>query len=251
MAGHSKWANIQHRKGAQDKKKGKVFSKCAKNIITAVRHGGADPDMNLTLRYAIEKARSVNMPRDKIERVIQSAAGTGEGDSYSEVLYEGYGPGGVAMMVESLTDNRHRTAPEIRKLFEKAGGNVGATGCVSHMFARKAVFTVPLDQVGEDRLMEIALESGADDVHAEGDAWEVTAAPEAFTAVREGLRGAGLEPTTAGVAFLPLMRVVVEDEGTAERILKLMEALDDHDDVNNVYSNFDIPERIMERIATG
>ena len=251
MAGHSKWANIQHRKGAQDKKRAKVFSKCAKAIISAVRESGPDPDQNLKLKYAIEKARSVNMPRDNIERAIKSAVGSGSKDDYREVVYEGYGPGGVAIMIESLTDNRNRTAPELRKIFEKAGGNMGATGCVAHQFARKAQFLIPLDQVDEDRIMELSLEWGADDVEASDDVWEITGSPEAFMAIRSGIEAAELETRLAGVAQIPTVTVQVDNEKQAARILALMEALDDHDDVNNVYSNFDIDPDILEKVAGG
>jgi YebC/PmpR family DNA-binding regulatory protein len=249
MAGHSKWANIKHRKGAQDKRKAILFSKCSKAIMAAVRQSGPDPEMNLTLVYAIEKARAANMPRDRIERAIQAAAGGGQGQDLAQVLYEGYGPGGIAVLVESLTDNRHRTAPEIKKIFEKAGGNMGGAGCVSHLFARKSVLAVPKDRAGEDRLMEAALESGADDVRGDGDSWEVTGPPEAFSTIREGLKKAGIEPSSATVAFVPLMKVEVTDEAVARRILRLMEDLDDHDDVNNVYSNFDFPDAVMEKLA--
>lgn len=249
MAGHSKWANIKHRKGAQDKKKAILFSKCSKAIMAAVRQGGPDPDMNLTLTYAIEKARAANMPREKIERAIQSAAGTGGGQDFAHVMYEGYGPGGIALMVESLTDNRHRTAPEMKKMFEKSGGNLGATGCVGHLFTRRAVFAIPKSAVAEDRLMEIALDCGADDVVAEDESWRVTGAPENFTVIRGALKQAGLETTNAAVSFEPTMRVLVEDEAVAGRLLKLLEDFEDHDDVDNVYSNFDLPDALVEKLA--
>lgn len=249
MAGHSKWANIKHRKGAQDKKKAILFSKCSKAIMAAVRQGGPDPDMNLTLTYAIEKARASNMPREKIERAIQAAAGGGSGQDFAHVMYEGYGPGGVALMVESLTDNRHRTAPEMKKLFEKGGGNLGATGCVGHLFVRRAVFEIPRSAIAEDRLMEVALDCGADDVVAEEETWRVTGAPEHFTAIRGALANAGLTTTSAAVSFEPTMRVLVEDEAAAAKLLRLLEDLEDHDDVDNVYSNFELPDALIEKLA--
>lgn len=249
MAGHSKWANIQHRKGAQDKKRAKVFSKCSKLIMTAVKHGGPDPDMNLSLRYAIDKARQSNMPRDNIDRAIKAAVGGEGGVDYAEVIYEGYGPKGVAFMVSCLTDNRNRTAPEMRKIFEKGGGNMGSTGCVAHQFERKAYFTLLRDSVSEERLMEIALAAGADDLGSDGDLWEVQGPPESFSAIREAVASAGLEPQVAEVAMIPTLLVTVDDEESAGRVLKLMEQFDDHDDVDTVWSNFDIPDAVLEKVS--
>lgn len=249
MAGHSKWANIKHRKGAQDKKRAKVFSKCSKAIMSAVRQGGSDPDMNLTLRYAIDKARAVSMPRDNIDRAIKSASGEGEGANYEEVVYEGYGPGGVAVMVTALTDNRNRTAPELRKIFEKSGGNLGATGCVAHGFTRTAVFRVPGEKTSEEDLMEVALDAGAEDVIQDGDEFEVRGAPETWSDIKAALDGASLEPTMAEVTMLPNLTVDVTDEGVAAKVVTLMEALDDHDDVDTVYANFEISEELLAKIA--
>lgn len=249
MAGHSKWANIKHRKGAQDKRKAILFSKCSKAIMAAVRQGGPDPDMNLTLTYAIEKARASNMPRDRIERAIQAAAGGNQGEDFSQVIYEGYGPGGVALMVEGLTDNRHRTAPEMKKIFEKAGGNLGAVGCVSHLFVRRAIFQVRKELIEEDRMMELALDIGADDVTSDGEMYEILGTVESFTSIRNGLKKSDIESASAGVGFVPTMRVEVSDEGAAQKILRLMEELEDHDDVNNIYANFDIPDSILEKLA--
>ena len=249
MAGHSKWANIQHRKGAQDKKRAKIFSKCSKVIMSAVKQGGPDPDMNLTLRYAIDKARQVNMPRDNIERAIKVAQGAEGNDNYEEVMYEGYGPNGVAFMVAALTDNRNRTAPELRKIFEKAGGKLGTSGSVVHQFERKAFFTVSKEDADEDRMMEVALDCGADDVTGEGDLWEVTGAPESFSDIRDGLIKAELEAKSSEVAMLPTVQVDVSDEALAGKIVKLMEALDDHDDVDQIFSNADIPDAIMEKVV--
>lgn len=249
MAGHSKWANIQHRKGAQDKKRAKIFSKCARAIITAVKEGGPDPDQNLRLKYAIDKAKAANMPRDRIERAIRTSAGDSEGDAFEEVVYEGYGPSGVAVMVEALTDNRNRTAPELRKIFEKHGGNLGASGCVAHGFRRRALFTVPRGAVDEDRIMELSLECGAEDVTSDGEVWEIVGQPEQFSDIRKALEDSGLEPSVAEVTQIPDITVAVQDESVAAKVLALMEALDDHDDVQRVHSNFDIPEEIMERIG--
>jgi len=249
MAGHSKWANIQHRKGAQDKKRAKIFSKCSKVIMTAVKQGGPDPDMNLTLRYAIDKARQVNMPRDNIQRAIKAAMGAEAGDAYEEVMYEGYGPSGVAFMVAALTNNRNRTAPELRKIFEKAGGKLGTAGSVIHQFERKAFFAVDKDAADEDRMMEVALECGADDVVAEGELWEVTGAPESFSDIRDGLIAAELEAKSSEVAMLPMVMVDCSDEALASKVLRLMETLDDHDDVDTIYNNADIPDAVMEKVV--
>ncbi len=250
MAGHSKWANIQHRKGAQDKKRAKIFSKCSKVIMSAVKQGGPDPDMNLTLRYAIDKARQVNMPRDNIERAIKAAQGAEGNDNYEEVMYEGYGPSGVAFMVQALTDNRNRTAPELRKIFEKAGGKLGTSGSVAHQFERKSFFTVPREAADEDRMMEVALECGADDIAGEGDIWEITGAPDVFSDIRDGLIAAGLEARSSEVAMLPSVMIEVGEEGLATKILKLMDVLDDHDDVDRIFSNADIPDEVMEKVVS-
>ena len=251
MAGHSKWANIQHRKGAQDKKRAKIFSKASKAIITAVKEGGPDPETNLRLKYAVEHAKSVNMPRDTIERAIKSASGAGEGDNYEEIIYEGYGPGGVAIMIEALTDNRNRTAPELRKIFEKGGGNLGSTGCVAHSFARKALFTVKKDAIDEDTLMEAALECGAEDVALADDVWEIVGPPESYSAIKQGLAESGVEVASAEVTRIPSVTVNITESSVAKRILNLMEALDDHDDVQRVHSNFDIAPDLLETILAG
>ena len=250
MAGHSKWSNIQHRKGRQDKKRAKVFSKCSKNIMTAVREGGPDRDGNLRLKYAIEKARASNMPRDNIERAIQSALGDAEGDRYEEIIYEGYGPGGVAVMMEILTDNRNRTAPEIRKIFEKAGREMGTTGCVAHLFNRQAVFEIPGEQADGDRIMEIALEGGAEDVQEAEGGFEVIGSPDAFSSIRQALETAGIEPSSAEVTYVPSMTILVDDVAEARRVLDMMEAFDDHDDVSNVFANFDIPDEVLEQVES-
>lgn len=249
MAGHSKWANIQHRKGAQDKKRAKIFSKCSKAIMSAVKSGGPDPDMNLTLRYAIDKARAANMPRDNIQRAIKSASGDGDGANYEEIVYEGYGAGGVAVMVKSLTDNRNRTAPELRKIFEKGGGNLGASGCVAHQFNRSAMFAVPKESIEEEPLFELVLEVGAEEVDDAGENWLVSGPPESYSDIKAALEGKELELRQSEVTMIPTLTVEVTEEGVASKVLKLIEALDDHEDVDTVYTNFDITDEVMQKLS--
>jgi YebC/PmpR family DNA-binding regulatory protein len=251
MAGHSHWANISRKKAIVDNKRGKLWSKLAKAIIVAAKSGGGDPGMNLRLRYAIEDAKAVSMPKDNIQRAIRTGTGELEGGNLEETLYEGYGPGGVAVMCEILTDNRNRTAPEIRKVFEMNGGKLGSTGCVAYLFERKGVFVVNGDKLDEDRLMEIALEAGADDVKADGDKFEVIASPDVFGQVGDALRTAGIESESSQIQRLPTSTVDVEDADTARQVLKLMEALDNHDDVQNVTANFNIPDEAMAQIGAG
>ena len=242
MAGHSHWAGIKHKKALIDNKRGKLFSKLAKNIISAARQGGGNPEDNLKLRYAIDKAKSVSMPRDNIERAIKT--GTGELDSdkqFEEIVYEGYGAGGVAIMLDILTDNRNRTAPEIRKLFEKHNGQLGATGCVAWMFDQRGLITIKAEGVDEDQLMEDALEAGAENMELSGDLFEITCQPSDFEDVSKALEAAGYAFEMAEVTFLPQNYVTVEP-GSAKPVMNLMEALDDHDDVQNVYANADFPE---------
>jgi YebC/PmpR family DNA-binding regulatory protein len=248
MSGHSKWAGIKHRKAAVDKKKGVAFSKAAKAIISAVRQGGPDAEANLKLKYAVDAAREVNMPRDNIERAIRRGAGEGGSEQFDEVVYEGFGPGKAAVYVEILTDNRHRTAPEMRKLFEKHGASLGDAGCVAYFFKPAAVARVPSAGVPEDRIMEVAMAAGADDYAAEGDSWVLTAAPQQFVALRRALDDAGLKPTAAGLVQTPTSLVKVEDRDVAQRLVAFLDALDDHDDVQNVYSNADIPDEILARL---
>jgi len=250
MAGHSHWANISRKKAIIDNKRGKLWSKLAKAIIVAAKSGG-DPGMNLRLRYAIEDAKAVSMPKENIQRAIKTGTGEFEGGNLEETLYEGYGPGGVAVMCEILTDNRNRTAPEIRKIFELNGGKLGSTGCVAYLFERKGVFVVPAEKIDEDRLLEIAMEAGADDVKADGDKFEVVSSPEVFGQVGEALRAAGIEPESSQIQRMPTSTVDVEDPETARQVLKLMEALDNHDDVQNVTANFNIPEEAMAQIEAG
>lgn len=246
MAGHSKWHNIKHRKAAADAKRGKLWSKCAKAIMVAAKNGGPDPETNLALRYAIDEARYANMPRETIERNIKKGVGEIGGEDWESIRYEGYGAGGVAIVVEALTNNRTRTAVEVRNAFSKYGGNLGTTGCVSYMFALKGVITLPAS-TPEDKLMEAALEAGAEDVKPpEGDAessgdWQVYTAPTALHAVRDALEKAGLTVTDARLDNIPTTTIQVTGD-TARSVLKLVEALEDNDDVQKVYANFDIPD---------
>ncbi len=248
MAGHSHWAGIKHRKGAQDAKKGKIFSKHAKAIITAARLGGGDPEMNLRLKYAIEKAKADNMPKDNIERAVKKGTGELEGSQFVELMYEGYAPGGVAVMIEALTDNRNRTAPEVRKILEKRGGNMGESGSVSWMFEKKASFLVKGENLDEETLMEAALELGADDMQEEGEAFLILAEPQEFGTINNALRGTeGISVEQAEITMIPKNSVML-DLDSAKTVLAVMEELDDHEDVQNVYANFEIPEELMDQL---
>jgi len=248
MAGHSHWAGIKHKKALVDNKRGKLWSKLAKAIIVAARTGGGDPAMNLSLRYAINDAKAVSMPKDNIERAIKKGTGELEGGELEEIVYEGYGPCGVAVMCDILTDNRNRTAPEIRKLFELSDGNLGSTGCVAWMFDRKGFVSIADSQIDEESLMELALEAGADDVRHEGETFEVTCAPEVFSDVTAAIEEAGLETEVCEITRIPKDTVQLDAE-SARKVLKLMEGLDDHDDVQNISANFDIPDEAMAEIG--
>jgi YebC/PmpR family DNA-binding regulatory protein len=250
LAGHSHWAGIKHKKALIDNKRGKLWSKLSKAIIVAAKMGGGDPDANLRLRYAINDAKAVSVPKDNIERAIKKGTGELEGGNLDEVLYEGYGPGGVAILCDILTDNRNRTAPEIRKLFELSDGKLGAAGCVAWMFDRKGMVLVERDQIDEDRLMELALEAGADDVRQEGDKFQVTCNPDVFTNVCMALESAKIAIAAREITRLPKDTVEL-DAATARKVLKLMEQLDDHDDVQNVSANFNIPEEALAEIGEG
>ncbi|HVW37635.1 MAG TPA: YebC/PmpR family DNA-binding transcriptional regulator [Pirellulales bacterium] len=250
MAGHSHWANIARKKALVDNKRGKLWSKLSKYIIVAAKMGGGDPDANLRLRYAIDKARAVSMPKDNIDRAIKRGTGELDGGNLDEVLYEGYGPGGVAVLCEILTDNRNRTASEIRKIFEVAGGKLGESGCVSWMFERKGVFTIPAKQIDEEALLELALEAGADDVKRDGDLFEVLCDPSAYQQVSDALTARGLEPESSQINRIPTNTVDLDAE-TGRSVLKLVEKLDDHDDVQGVSANFNIPDEAMAEIAGG
>ncbi len=248
MAGHSHWAGIKHKKAVIDAKRGKFWSKLSNAIIVAARSGGGDPVMNLRLRYAIDDARAASMPKDNISKAIKKGTGELDGGNLEEVLYEGYGPGGVAILCEILTDNRNRTAPEVRKMFEMNGGNLGATGCVNYLFDRKGLFLVPADSIQEEKLMEICLEAGADDVRRADENYEVTSDPSDFQQVATALEDAAINVEAKQIARIPNSTVEL-DTDTARRVLKLMELLDDHDDVQSVSANYDIPDEAMAEIA--
>jgi YebC/PmpR family DNA-binding regulatory protein len=247
MAGHSKWANIRVHKAAVDKKKGIAFSKAAKLIMSAVKQGGPDPEKNLKLVYAIEGAREVNMPRDSIDRAIKAASGEGAADLES-VVYEGRGPGGVAVMVEALTNNRHRTAPEMRKLFEDHSGALGATGSCGYLFQAKARCLIPGAGLSEDRVMEIAMEAGADDYLRDGANWELLAAPSQFVPMRQALEKAKIKPLESGVAQVPTSKTEIRDLEQARAVLEFLNELDEHDDVEAVWSNVDIPDDVAGQL---
>ena len=249
MAGHSHWAGIKHKKALIDSKRGKLWSKLSKAITVAASGGGGDPDTNLRLRYAINDAKAVSMPKDNIERAIKKGTGELEGGQYEEVIYEGYGPGGVAVLCDILTDNRNRTAPEVRKIFEIAGGKLGATGCVAWMFERKGVAVINPDQTDEESLLELAMEAGADDVKTVDDKFEIVCNPESLTAVRTALEKAEIATELCEISRIPNDTVNLDVE-TARMVLKMMDALDDHDDVQSVAANFNIPEDAMAEIET-
>ena len=246
MSGHSKWANIQHRKGRQDAKRGKEFTKAAKEIIIAAKNGG-DPASNSRLRAAIAAAKSINLPKDKIEAAIRKGTGQDAGGDIIEINYEGYGPGGVAVIVETATDNRNRTVAEIRHLMSKGGGSMGENGCVSWKFERKGVIQFSKEKYTEDQLMEAALEAGADDLRDEGDVWEFQTAMADFNAVREAFEAAGLEMISAELNQVPQTTMEVDLE-TARKLLRFIELLEDNDDVQNVYSDADISDEIMAQL---
>lgn len=251
MAGHSHSANIKHRKAAVDSKKAKIFSKCARLIISAARHGGGgDPDANPRLRLAIEKARAANMPKDKIERAIQKGSGEGSEGDYEELIYEGYAAAGVALMVTCLTDNRNRTASDVKHIFDKRGGNLGSPGSVSFSFDMRAVLAVKAGGKDEDALTEDALEAGADDVEVDGDFATFYASPTDFVPVKESLEGKGFEFLSAELAYVPQNTVEVADKDDAKKILRLIDDLEDNDDVQNVYANFDIPDEWIEELGS-
>jgi YebC/PmpR family DNA-binding regulatory protein len=241
MAGHSHWKNMAHHKGVVDAKRGRLWSKLSRAIMVAAKTGGTDPVMNAKLRVAIEAARSVSMPKDNIERAVKKGAGELEGTSFDEITYEGYGPGGVAVLVEILTDNRNRTNGEIRKIFERGGGNMGAPGCVKHLFERKGLLSLSAQGIDEDTLMGIALDAGADDVQNRGSEYEITCDPASFVQLKAALEKNNLPLSSAGISQLGKTEVEADTE-TGQKVLKLLEALDDHDDVQNVYSNLNVTD---------
>jgi YebC/PmpR family DNA-binding regulatory protein len=251
MSGHSKWSSIKHKKGAADAKRGKLFSKLSRALIVAAREGGGDPAGNLALQNAIEKARSYSMPKDTIERAIAKGTGAGaDAAAFESIVYEGYGPSGVAVLVEALTDNRNRTASEVRHIFAKNDGNLGTSGAVAWLFERRGVVLVAADGADEDELTLAAAEGGADDVAREGSSFQVLCAPEALGGVRAAIADTGIAIESAEVTMLPKTTVAVEDESAAKKILRLMDALEEDDDVQDVYANFDIPERVLETVAS-
>jgi YebC/PmpR family DNA-binding regulatory protein len=251
LSGHSKWSSIKHKKGAADARRGQLFSKLSRAIIIAARDGGPDPEGNIALANAIQKARDNSMPKENIERAI--ARGTGaspDGQAFEHITYEGYGPGGVAILVEAVTDNRNRTASEVRHIFSKHDGNLGASGAVSWLFERKGIVLVDAESVDEDELTLAAAEGGAEDVSREGSSFQVVCAQEDLPAVRQALDDAGIAYESAETTMLPKTTVQVDEEGTAKKILRLMDLLEEHDDVQDVYANFDIPERVLEAVAS-
>lgn len=248
MSGHSHWAGIKHKKAANDAKRGKVWSKVARLIIVAAKQGGGDPSANLSLRYAIDKAKSVNMPKDTIEKAIKKDTGELEGQTFEEILYEGYAPAGVAIMIDALTDNRNRTAPEIKKIFERRGGSLGTSGCVNWMFRQKGLITVSESDAEEDELMELALSAGADDMTKELDVFEITCDPSAYQGLKNAIEEKEIPVQVAEISMVPESTIDISDVDTAKKILGLMEDLEDHDDVQNVYSNFDIPDDIINQL---
>jgi YebC/PmpR family DNA-binding regulatory protein len=248
MSGHSKWSSIKHKKAAKDAKRGKIFTKMIKEITVAARMGGGDVNANPRLRTAVTTARAASMPSDNIERAIKKGTGELEGVSYEEINYEGYGPAGVAIMVSILTDNRNRTVAEIRNVFEKHGGNLGAAGCVAWMFSKKGLITVEHSAAPEERVFEVALEAGADDITDGGEVFEVTVAPERLEDVKAALEAAGIPVASAEVAMVPQNTVTLRGR-EAEQTLKLLETLEDHDDVQKVAANVDIPQEEVERLS--
>jgi YebC/PmpR family DNA-binding regulatory protein len=251
VSGHSKWSSIKHKKGAADAKRGKLFSKLSRAIIVAAKEGGPDPAGNLALQNAIEKARSYSMPKDNIERAIARGSGAdSDGESFETVIYEGYGPSGVAVIVEALTDNRNRTASDVRHAFDKNDGNLGTSGAVVWLFERRAVVLVSADGVDEDGLTLAAAEGGADDVTRDGSQYQIVAEPAALTSVREAIEAAGFTVDSAELTMVPKTTVEVADESTAKKVLRLIDQLEENDDVQDVFANFDIPEPVLEGIAS-
>jgi YebC/PmpR family DNA-binding regulatory protein len=251
LSGHSKWSSIKHKKGAADAKRGQLFTKLTRSIIVAAKEGGGDPSGNSALQNAIEKAKSYSMPKDNIDRAIAKGTGSGaESDNFETVVYEGYGPEGVAVVVEALTDNRNRTASEVRHAFTRHGGSLGATGAVLWQFDRRGVVVVTAAGVDEDELFVAAVDAGAEDVEQDGSVFQVTSAPESLAAVRVAIEAAGFTVESAELSLLPKTTVAIEDESAAKAVLRLIDALEDNDDVQDVYANFDIPERVLEAVVS-
>jgi YebC/PmpR family DNA-binding regulatory protein len=251
VSGHSKWSTIKHKKGAADAKRGKLFTKLSKAIIVAAKEGGPDPAANLALQNAVEKAKSYSMPKDTIERAIARGAGTdADAAAYETIVYEGYGPDGVAVLVEALTDNRNRTASDVRHTFAKHGGNLGTTGAVAWLFERRGVVLVDADSVDEDALTLAAADGGADDVELDGTVFQVSSAPESLSGVRDAIEAAGMEVQSAELTMIPKTTVAVAGEAAAKKLIHLIEELEDNDDVQDVSANFDIPDLILEAVSS-
>ncbi len=249
MSGHSKWHNIRLRKGKQDAVRSKLFTKIAREIIVAAKEGGGNPDSNLRLKLAVQKARENSMPADNIKRAIQRGTGEVDGASYEETSWEGYGPAGVAVLVSCLTDNRNRTVAELRNIFSKCGGNLGESGCVAWMFEQTGLIQIPGDKADEDTVMMATVDAGAEDIRVEGDTIDVLCRPADLSQVRDAVEAAGIEYASAEVTMLPKSTVKIEDSKEANQILRLLDALDDNDDVQQVYANFDIPDELMQEAA--
>ena len=243
MSGHSKWSTIKRKKGANDAQRAKIFTKIAREIVVAVKAGGPDPDNNSSLKDAIAKGRAANMPNENIQRTIKKAAGDTSQDNYENITYEGYGPSGVAVIVEALTDNRNRTAADIRHAFDKFGGNMGQTGCVSFMFDQKGIIIVEKNDTDEDEITMDALEAGAEDISVEEDCYEITTSPDDFHAVRDALESK-YEFLSAEVTMVPQTTVALDDEETAQKMQRMIDTLEDSDDVQNIYHNWDAPEDV-------
>ena len=249
MSGHSKWSTIKRKKGANDAKRGKIFTKLIKEIMVSARMGGGDIDSNPRLRSAVSAAKTENMPKDNIERAIKKGCGDLDGAVYEEILYEGYGPGGVAVLVETMTDNKNRTVADVRHYFAKSNGNLGESGCVAWMFDQRGLISVDAEGVDEEQLMEVALEAGAEDVVTEDGSFQILTAPTDFNQVLEFLENKGITSTEASISMIPKNTIAISEEKTAAAMLKLLENLEDHDDVQKVHANFDIPEEILERLS--
>jgi YebC/PmpR family DNA-binding regulatory protein len=250
LSGHSKWSSIKHKKGAADAKRGQLFSKLSRAILVAAKEGGGDPANNLALQNAIEKARSYSMPKENIDRAIAKGSGAdADANAFETIVYEGYGPEGVALIVEALTDNKNRTAADVRHLFAKHGGNLGATGAVAWQFERLGVVVVAADGADEEELLLAAADAGADDVQPDGSTFQVTSPPEVLSAVREAVEQAGFTIESAELQLVPKTTVSIDDEAKARQVMRLVDALEENDDVQDVYANFDIPERVLEAVA--
>jgi YebC/PmpR family DNA-binding regulatory protein len=251
MSGHSKWSTIKHKKGTADARRGQLFSKLSRAIMVAAKEGGPDPASNLALQNAIEKARSYSMPKDNIERAIAKGSGAdADGAAFETVVYEGYGPDGVAVLVEALTDNRNRTASDVRHLFSKNGGNLGASGAVAWLFERRGVVVVEADATDEDELVLAAADGGADDVERDGSVFQVSTPPDQLASVRTSIESAGIAVSSAELSMVPKTTVEIADEASAKKLMRLIDALEENDDVQDVWSNFDIPEQVLEAVAS-